>query len=156
MKKKRYMIAKKNQEGNITFVDYSKIDGLKVTPKNNLEYPGIEINSLILIKPTFIEKVLKRKIKRKLEYYLKYIIQLIEDANDDNGDRIALNDITRYKEIVEYKYRKYLDDKYINILLKKIDALEQEMKSKIIYKKLNKEQNYYNNIEEEQERKRSR
>lgn len=158
MKKKHYMVAKKNQEGIIAFVDYSKIEGFKVTPKNNLGYPGIEVNSLILVKPTFIEKVLKRKIKRKLDYYLKYIIQLIEDVDDDDGIyRQALNDMTRYKEIVEYKYRKYLDDKYINLLLKKIDALDREMKSKIIYKKLNLEEKSFDYEEEiVEERRRSR
>ena len=35
--KKRYMIAKGTYNGNITFVDYDKIDGLKISPKKKLE-----------------------------------------------------------------------------------------------------------------------
>ena len=58
----------------------------------------------------------------------------MDGDDDDSAFRIALNDLTRYREIVESKYRKYMDDKYISLLLKKIDLLEHEMKSKIIYK----------------------
>lgn len=139
MKNKHYVVAKRNNNGEITFIDYSKIDGFKVMPKNKIEYPGIEVNSMILIKPIFIEKILKKKIKKKLNIYLNYIIASAEE-DDDDAYREALNNITRYREIVEYKYRKYLDDKYINLLLKKISLLEREIKSKIIYKELNKEE----------------
>ena len=67
---KRYVIAKSNSNGEVTFIDYSKIDGFKITPKNRIEYPGIEVNSMLIIKPSFIEKVLKKKIQRKLNIYL--------------------------------------------------------------------------------------
>ena len=140
--KKRYMIAKGTYNGNITFIDYDKIDGLKISPKNKIEYPGIKVNSMIIIKPSFIEKILKRKIKIKLDYYLSYIISLISsDDDDDTAFRQALNSLTRFKDVIEYKYRKYLDDKYINILLKKLDLLEKEVKSKLIYKQLEENKN---------------
>ena len=81
-----------------------------------------------------IEKLLKKKVKRKLDFYLQYIISLMDNDEDDGtGLKEALNDLERYKSIVEYKYRKYLDQKYINLLLKKIDILEHELKMKIIY-----------------------
>lgn len=129
---KNYVVAKKNNKGEITFVDYN-VEGFKITPKNNIEYP-IEVNSMMIIKPSFIEKILKKKIKRKLNLYLNYII---EESGDDDSCREALNNINRYKDIVEYKYRKYLDDKYINLLLKKINLLEKKIKSNLIYKELN-------------------
>ena len=129
---KNYIVAKKNNQGEITFVDYN-VEGFKITPKNNIEYP-IEVNSMMIMKPSFIEKILKKKIKRKLNLYLNYII---EESGDDDSCREALNNINRYKDIVEYKYRKYLDDKYINLLLKKINLLEKKIKSNLIYKELN-------------------
>jgi len=155
--KKRYMIAKGTYNGNITFIDYDKIDGLKISPKNKIEYPGIKVNSMIIIKPSFIEKILKRKIKIKLEYYLSYIISLISsDDDDDTAFRQALNSLTRFKDVIEYKYRKYLDDKYINILLKKLDLLEKEVKSKLIYKQLEENKKYIVPEEKVEERRRSR
>ncbi|MBR1717962.1 MAG: hypothetical protein IJ715_01675, partial [Bacilli bacterium] len=75
-----------------------------------------------------------RKNKIKLNYYLNYII---EESDDDSSDlREVLDNIERYKGIIEYKYRKYLDDKYINLLNKKINLLEKKIKTKLIYQEL--------------------
>jgi hypothetical protein len=133
---KNYVVAKTSNNGEITFVNYNKLDGFKVIPKNKIEYPGIEVNEMLIVKTSFIEKMLKRKNKIKLNYYLNYIIEQSED--DGNGDlREALDNIERYKEIIEYKYRKYLDDRYINLLNKKVDLLERKIKTKLIYKEMN-------------------
>lgn len=133
MKKKHYIVAKGNN-GEFTFIDYNKLNGFEFSPKNEIVSPGIEVNSLVIVKPTFIEKVLRRKIKRKLNYYLQYIIEEADDTSDDTDYREALDNIERYRSIVEYKYRKYLDDRFINVLLKKINLLEKQIKTKMIYK----------------------
>ncbi len=70
--------------------------------------------------------------------YLQYIIDETED-DDASSLKEALDSVSRYKDTVEYKYRKFLDDKYIDLLLKKINLLEHELKSKITYKKPKKE-----------------
>ena len=129
-----YTVAKQTNNGEVTFINYSKMDGFKITPKNNVEYPGIEINSMLIVKPTFIEKVLKRKNKIKLNYYLNYIIDESED--DSSNLREVLDNIERYKGIIEYKYRKYLSDKYINLLRKKLDVVEKKIRTKLIYQEL--------------------
>ena len=127
--KKNYTIIKANNKGEITLETIEKINGYKVKPKNNCNYKGMKVNSMVIIKPSFIEKVLKRKIKTKLEFYLNYIINLI-DEDDDDDTRKALDELERFKETVEYKYRKYLDDKYVNLLHKKISLIEHEIKLK--------------------------
>ena len=134
---KNYIVAKKQNNGDITFINYTKMEGFKVTPKNNVEYPGIEVNSIFILKPIFIEKMLKRKNKIKLNYYLNYII---DESDDDSDYRKVLDNIARYKSIIEYKYRKYLDDKYINLLNKKLNLVENKIKSKLIYNEINKEE----------------
>lgn len=133
---KNYIVSKINNNGEITFINYNKLDGFKVIPKNKIEYPGIEVNSMLIVKPSFIEKMLKRKNKIKLNYYLNYIIEQSEDEGSGNL-RQALDNIERYKEIIEYKYRKYLDDRYINLLNKKVDLLERKIKTKLIYEQMN-------------------
>ena len=147
---KHYKVAKLSHNDMI-LVDYELLDGFKVMPKNNLKYPGIEVDSIVIVKPSFIEKVIKKKVKIKLDYYLKYLISIVDDESDSDA-RKALNSLSRYRDIVEYKYRKYLDDKYINILLKKIDLLERELKSKIVYQKIREDKVVY----EEETRRRSR
>lgn len=144
---KFYVVAKHKYDDRTVKIDSSRMNGFKITPKNEIAYDGVVVNSLLLMKPSFVEKVLKKKNKRKLEYYLQYMIALTEDDSNEDPATIAqaLNDLSRYRDIIEYKYRKYLDDKYIDILLKKVNLLEHELKTKLIYKQMNA----YSYVEEE-------
>ena len=139
MNEKHYYVCKKGNNKEIIYLDYDKLKGFDFEPRNNVKYDGIVVNKMVIIKPSMIEKVLRKKIKRKLNLYLNLIIKFIESDDSDNGDALmeALNDLTRYKNIINYKYKKYLDEKYLNILLKKIALLEYELNSRLInYKKL--------------------
>lgn len=143
---KKYKLQKSNEKIEISNLD-NNITGFIFTPQNNIEYAGIEVNSMTVMNNSFIEKILKKKNERKLDHYLEYIINIIENDSDDSDDsalREALNSLTRYKDTINYKYRIYLDDTYINLLLKKIALIENELKSKIIYKSFN----YYANKED--------
>ena len=138
MKGQTYILMKNYHFHDIKKFDYKKLDGFHFRPVNNISYAGVTVKRMVMINPTFVEKVLKRKIKKKLETYLRFIISII-DADDDDTDitglRAALNDLTKYKETVRYKYRQYLEEKYAMLLLQKIELLEQELKNKIIYYK---------------------
>lgn len=134
MSEKHYYVCKKGNDREIVCMDINKLKGFNFLPKNNVKYDGIVVNKMVIIKPSMIEKVLRKKIKRKLDLYLKLIIKFIESDDSSNGDalREALNDLTRYKSIIKNKYQKYLDEKYLNILLKKISILEYELNSKFV------------------------
>lgn len=131
---KNYTIVKEQINGDKIYIDYTKITGYKFKPQNKTS--KIKVNSLLIVKPSFIEKILKKKVKRKLDFYLQYMISLVDDDNneDSGGLNEVLNELNRYKTIVEYKYSKYLENKYIDLLLKKISILERELKMKIILK----------------------
>lgn len=133
MNKKQYYIYKKGNEREIVYFDYSKLKGFDFTPKGKIT-GGVVVNKMVIIKPSMIEKVLRKKIKRKLDLYLKLIIKYIEseDGTSDASLREALNDLSRYKSILKHKYQKYLDEKYLRILSKKIELLEYELNSKLI------------------------
>ena len=130
--KKYYLHKGSNPE--IIYIDYNKVKGFDFNPRNRIKYDGIVVNKLVIIKPSMIEKILRKKIKRKLDLYLKLIINFINDegSDDDQTLREALNDLTRYKNIVKYKYKKYLDQQYLKILLRKITLLEYELNAKLI------------------------
>ena len=136
-KNDRYYICKNGNETEIIYIDYDKLKGFDFNPKNKVKYDGIIVNKMAIIKPSMIEKVLKRKIKRKLDLYLKLIIRFIESDDSDSGDvlREALNDLTRYKSIIQHKYKKYLDEKYLSILLKKIAILDYDVLMKCYLEK---------------------
>ena len=115
MSEKHYYVNRKSSNNEIIYLDFDKLKGFDFSPKNHIKYDGIVVNKMVIIKPSMIEKVLKRKIRKKLDLYLKLIIKFIESEDSDNGESIreALNDLTRYKSIIARKYMKYLDEKYL-------------------------------------------
>ena len=133
MKSKGYTICKNKKEETITLINYEMI-GFNVKPLNKINYPGIKVNSMVIINPSFIEKVLKKKIKKRVDLFVKLMITVLED-DDTNPDDVtkALNELSKYRSIIINKYRKFLDEKYISLLLKKLDFLERELKQKIMY-----------------------
>lgn len=150
MKKQHYYIYKKGDNKSIVCLDYDKISGYKFTPKNNVKYDGVKVNSVVVINPSMIEKILKRKIKNKLDLYLKLIVNFIDEDNGDSGAyREALDDLSKYKSVAMHKYKKYLDEKYLKLLLKKISVLEYELS-----KKINSRLEYEEKYEEELHRRR--
>ena len=145
-----YYITRKGPKGDIVHFNYDRLDdGYSVTPQNRFNYGGIKVNKLVIIKNTFIEKLLKKKVKKKLELYLKFIIDIIDnDTGETDGEvlREALNDLSRYRDILLYKYNKHLGEEYVDIMTKKIDLLEYELKLKTM-KYAEKEEIYENELE---------
>ena len=133
MKKSNYLLVRNTDTNELVYVDYNKTSGYGFTPKNHVKYEGIKIDKLVLVKPTFVEKVLKKKIKKKLDFYLQYMIKLLEEDSDDESSSqlgAALNEISRYRSIIINNYRAYLDDKYLKLLMQKFALLEHELKVK--------------------------
>ena len=132
--KKGILLVKNNKFKKIKKISIKKLKGFSFKPKNKSLKNGIKIDKLVIINPSFTETILKKKIKNRLELYLRFIISLLDEDDDtDITDlRAALNDLTRYRQIIEKKYLLYLDKKYSEMLLKKIDMLEEELKMKIV------------------------
>lgn len=153
MKQQHYYIYKKNNEESIVCLDYDKLPGYSFTPKNRVKYDGVKVNKVVVINPTMIEKVLRRKIKNKLDLYLKLIVEFIEsDSGEAGGYREALDDLSKYKSIIQNKYQKYLDEKYLDVLNKKIAFLEYELNRKMLLYR----ENYEEELEYEEEMHRRR
>lgn len=130
MENVKYLLVKDKKEENLE-TDLKKISGFVFNPQNNIKYEGILIDEIKLTKPELIEKVLKKKIKRKLGLYTQLIIELIDSSDEDDGTiDIVLNDLERYKRVINNNYKAYLSKKYLDLLLKKIELLENELKTK--------------------------
>ena len=131
--------------------------GYKIKPKNKVKYDGVVVNEMMIIKPSLIEKLLKKKISVKLDYYLQYIINVLDDETSDSGRiNAVLSDLNRYREIVMNNYRQYLTDKYMELLLKKIELLEYELKKKLMMLEAYNYSNYEEYEEVEEKSRRSR
>lgn len=135
----KYLLIKDKKEEKVE-LDLNKIHGFTFNPQNNIEYDGIVVDSMKITKPELIEKILKKKIKRKITLYTQLIIELIESAEEDDGTiDIVLNDLERYKRVIRNNYEAYLSKKYVELLFKKIEILENELKTKQIFLKANEE-----------------
>ena len=153
-----YKLVTKNKYRNKKInLALKKDKGYKIKPKNKVKYDGVVVNEMLIIKPSLIEKILKRKISVKLDYYLQYIISVLDDESSDTGKIGAvLSDLNRYREIVKNNYREYLTDKYMELLLKKIELLEYELKKKLMLLEAYNYSKYqeYEEIEEKSRRSR--
>ena len=135
-------ICMRTSNGTVVLLDKKGLTGLNFNPKNNNNY-GITVSKMIIVNPDIVRRLLIKSTKRKLDKFIRELA-LITDDDDTSDDslREALNDLSRYRNIVEYKYNKYLEEKYLEKLIAKIDILEGEIKKKIIYgdneKSLNK------------------
>ena len=170
---KKY-VCKRTTNGSVVLISKEALQGINFNPKRSNKY-GITISKMIIIEPNIIKKLLIKSTKRKLDKFLVMLASLTDDdTTSDASLREALNDLSRYRNIVEYKYKKYLDRKYQQQLIAKIDILEGELKKKIMYgdheKSLNKiyqnmyeemyknvlKNMYFDNKQEELENKRTR
>lgn len=133
---RNYKLHKNETNKELLNFENKKLDGFEFTPKHTNEYMGMEVNKMVVINPSFVEKVLKKKIKRKLDLYLQFIVSVIDDEDTDPSNlRYVLDDLERYRRTIINKYQRYLEEKYINLLLKKIDLLQNEIKTKLLYMK---------------------
>lgn len=142
----KYQLIEKKDDMKIVEGSLKNLNGYKFVPKNEVEYDGITVSKMLLIKPTFIEKLLKKKIKRKLDGYLKFIVEIIDDeegSSDEEHLNHVLDDLARYKSIVNSKYKEFLEEKYISLLLQKIQLLENELREKLNYQKGKKDLEEY-------------
>lgn len=135
----KYLLIKDKKEEKIE-LDLTKVPGFTFNPQNNIEYEGILVDSMKITKPELIEKILKKKIKRKVNLYTQLIIELIESSEEDDGTiDIVLNDLERYKRVIRNNYQAYLTKRYIDLVFKKIEVLENELKTKQIFLRANEE-----------------
>ncbi len=129
---KYYICDKENNEIVYGYLNYNKVDGFRIKPRNNLEYDGIEVGRLILVEPTLIEKVLKRKTKIKLNAYLNFLISILDSEDDESSDlSLVLDDTKKYKALIMNKYSKFLNPIYIKELLYRVKFVEDELKARI-------------------------
>ena len=145
MYQKHYLLVKAQEKERETDFCGKTIEGLSIKPRNHVKYEGITVKKLYVLDKDFIVRLLKRKIKIKLDMYFNYLITYLEEGGEDGTTdlRHALNDLTRYKSIIKNKYQKFLDTKYIHLLQKKIEMLDKEIQTKLMYFEMAKQYEQY-------------
>ena len=72
MSEERKFVVKKDAKSDvITYMEYEKLKGFNVKPKKTLNFEDmINVNEMIIINPTLIEKLIDKKCTRTFEKIL--------------------------------------------------------------------------------------
>ena len=126
---KRFVVKKDAKSDVITYMEYEKLKGFNVKPKDSLNFEDmINVNEMIIINPTLIEKLIDKKCKRTLEKILT-IMTIIDDddSDDDTPFDLVLDELERFKSLVRGKYKEYMEQEKYKLVMKKIEIIEKEL-----------------------------
>ena len=127
---KRFIVTKKQMEGAITYLEYERIHGVSFKPKKSEFDDMINVSKVVVINPSLIEKLVDKKCKRTLEKLIKMtgIIYEQEDEDGDVGLSFILNEMEKFRQLLDSKYKEYMDAKEYKLYLKKLEIIENEVK----------------------------
>ena len=94
----------------------------------------INVSKVTLYNPILIKNYVSKKSKRNMDRILKLLKLLFDSDNTDPSSfMLALNEIEKFRQLIMFKYKEFMDKKEYNILIKKLEILEQEVKNKMNY-----------------------
>ncbi len=129
---KRFIVTKDELDNAITYLEYEKMHGFDVKPKNDITIENmINVEKMVVINPSLIEKLVDKKCKRTLEKILKMTSIIYNEEDDDDGEEglnLILNEIQKFRQLLKNKYNEYMKEKEYKILLKKLEIIENEVK----------------------------
>lgn len=140
---KRFVVTKEQIKGAITYLEYERINGVSFKPKKSDFEDMINVSKVVVINPSLIEKLVNKKCKRTLEKLIK-MTGVIYDQEDEDGDAglsFILNEIEKFRQLLDSKYKEYMKEKEYKLYLKKLEIIESEVKlrKKVLEKKLESE-----------------
>lgn len=139
-----YVISKNTKNKEIEIIEYEQHSGFDVNPKNRVKKGNtIDVNKVIFMSPTLIEKLLKKKIDREYKRILALLTEIATDDSDDTSKlSIALNEVELFKSIIRKKYSKFMENKKTEQLLKRLELMSKELRKKIF--EIEEEKQYNN------------
>ena len=159
----RYLVVKEKNKKDVTYFEYDKLNGFNMTSKNkNIKLKdAINVNKMIIINPSFIEKIISKRINTKIKKLVDLIANIYESDDEDPAGSLmqALNEVEKFKREMINKYLNYMTKNQVDLLEKKIEILETEVMN-YAYKLNEQKYSLYDNSSyseyEEYEPKRSR
>lgn len=129
---KKFIVKKDAETDVITYMEYEKLKGFSVKPKNNVSFEDmINVNEMILINPSLIEKLISKKCKKTFDRIVKMLsIVSSEDDDDDSGYMLILDEIERFKRLLIGKYKAYMDEKEFEITMNKLKLIKEEIENR--------------------------
>lgn len=131
----RFLVVKTKDSKEITYMEYDKIDGYKITPKNNVKFTdAINVKSMVLINPSLIEKMVDIKARKRFNYLINLLAIIYEDDDmSGEGLRLAKNEAEKFRMEIINKYKKYISEEKLELLENKLQILEDELDLRLEY-----------------------
>ena len=142
----RFLIVKNKDSKEIKYFDYDKIDGYDLKAKKDMSFSdAINVSRVIIINPTFSEKIATRKMNAKFERLVNLMNYVCseDDGDDDTNLDIVLDETSKLRRELINKYQKFISDEKIKLMLKKLDIIERELKLRKMTAVYNKYDNNY-------------
>lgn len=127
---RKFVIKKDAKTDVITYMEYEKLKGFNVKPKNNVSFDDmINVNEMVVINPSLIEKLVDKKCKRTFEK-LVAMISVVYEEDDDSDETpyiMILDEMERFRSLLLNKYKEYIEEKEFEVLIKKLEILKEEV-----------------------------
>ena len=153
--KLNYLIIKEKNKKETIFFECNKINGYNLTNERKKIVNGVNINKMIIVNKSFIEKIINKKIHKKTKSLLELIASVCESDEDPSSAMMfCLNEIEKFKRFIINKYASYMNKKQIELLDKKVKMIEEEVKIRLY--QYNNQYHIKEVVEEEKSSRRSR
>lgn len=144
MPDKKYFIVKDKKDSAITYFEYDNMEGYDLSPKKNVKIKdAINVNKVVIINPSLMNKVASKQVNLKFKRLLQFITVIFEDDDTSgNAYREGLNEISKLRLEAKTKYFHYMKQEEIDIIEKKLNILEHELKLRLFYLEQQYQYNY--------------
>ncbi len=125
---------KKNKYKLIDKTELIELDGFMMGSKNKVyKINGNSVRDIKVINTKLASSLVNKQVSKKYEKLISYLTDLLID-DDDSGDslREALNQIEKFRQEVKNKYRKYLKQKELEVMSKKLVILQKEANKRLL------------------------
>ncbi len=142
-----YSVNSKNKNKN-KLIDKTvliELDGFMMGSKNKVYKIGENaIKDIKVVDKNLASNLVNKQVLKKYQKLINYLTELLID-DDDSGDtyREVLNQIEKFRQEIKNKYRKYLKQKDLENMSKKLIVLQKEA-NKRLSELLNNVYNYEN------------
>jgi len=124
----KFLIVKDKDTKEVRYFDYDKIDGYNLKAKKNTNFfDDINVSRVVIINPSFSEKIANKKMDAKFERLLTMMNIVCEEDDSGEGLDIVLNEANKFRMELINKYRKYIEAEKLELMLKKIEIIEKEL-----------------------------
>ncbi len=143
-----YFLHRNSDTNEIVYIEYENLKGYKITPKIKQE-DAISVNKIVIVNPSMIEKIIKKKIEHKINYLIKILKTIDEEDSSGEGIRKSLIDAERLKLMILNTYVKYLGHTYQSLTIEKINLIIKEFRTRLYVIKEKEVEKFYMPVEEE-------